>query len=59
MSEATAETTCWHGDLAEYTGNTEKMHGGLFYEIRLIEGHLKGQAKWTMREPKTPTGEEK
>lgn len=43
--------TYWHGDKAEYTGKSERMHGGLFYEVRLLEGHLKGQTKWTQRAP--------
>lgn len=42
----------WKGDKAEYTGKTDCISGGLFYEIRLVEGHLKGQTKWTQREPK-------
>lgn len=41
----------WKGDLAEYTGNKEFLHGAWFYEIVILEGHLKGQTKWTLREP--------
>lgn len=44
-------TLYWKGDLAEYTGKTEMIHGGLFYEIKLIEGHLKDELKWTQRAP--------
>ena len=44
--------TCYFkGDLAKYTGNTFTIHGGLFYEIELLEGHLKGQTKVTQRAP--------
>jgi len=45
------QTCYFKGDLAKYTGKTETIHGGLFYEIELLEGHLKGQTKWTQREP--------
>lgn len=44
-------TTYWKGDLARYTGKTMMLHGGLFYEIELLEGHLKGQFKVTQRAP--------
>lgn len=43
------KTTYFNGDLARYTGKTETIHGGLFYEIELLEGHLKGQLKVTQR----------
>lgn len=44
--------TCYFkGDKAKYTGNTEIIHGGLFYEIELLEGHMKGQFKVTQRAP--------
>jgi hypothetical protein len=44
--------TCYFkGDLAKYTGNTMKLHGGLFYEIELLEGHMKGELKVTQRAP--------
>lgn len=41
--------TYWKGDLAYYTGKKEYIHGGLFYEVKLLEGHLKGQSKWTQK----------
>lgn len=44
-------TIYWNGDLAKYTGKTMTIHGGLFYEIELLEGHLKGQTKVTQRAP--------
>jgi hypothetical protein len=45
------KTLYWHGDLARYTGKTEMLHGGLFYEIEMLEGHLKGEFKLTQRAP--------
>jgi hypothetical protein len=44
--------TAWKGDRALYTGKTQVMSGGLFYEIEMIEGHLTGAHRWTQREPK-------
>jgi len=35
----------FHGDLARFTGHTLKIHGGLFDEIEILEGHLKGQIR--------------
>ncbi|MCY1165287.1 hypothetical protein D9M73_51900 [compost metagenome] len=52
MSLSNPETNYFNGDLARYTGNTKTIHGGLFYEIELLEGHLKGQLKVTQRAPK-------
>ena len=46
-----SKKTYWHGDLAEYTGKTIRMHGGIFYEIRMLEGHLIGQTKYTQKVP--------
>lgn len=46
------KTTHIHGDLARYTGKTQIIHGGLFYEVEIMEGHLKGQFKVTQRAPK-------
>ena len=37
--------TFFYGDIAEFTGRTEDLHGRLFYEIVLLEGHEKGQSK--------------
>lgn len=44
-------TTYFYGDLAEYTGKSEKLYGGLFYEIRILEGHKQGDLKFTQRAP--------
>ena len=46
------KTTYFKGDEAEYTGKVETLYGGLFYEIELLEGHLKGHLKLTDRESK-------
>jgi len=40
-----------YGDKARYTGKSEVIYGGLFYEIEWLEGHRKGQLSWTAREP--------
>ena len=45
------QTTYWNGDMARYTGKTMTLHGGLFYEIEMLEGHLKGHTKVTQRAP--------
>jgi len=37
--------TYFKGDLAVYTGKSEIIYGGLFYEVLMCEGHLKGQIK--------------
>ena len=51
LSRNARPETRWHGDRAEYTGKTQEMHGGLFHEIQMMEGHLKGQSKWTQQAP--------
>ena len=38
--------TYFKGDLAEYTGKTQYAYGGLYYEVRLLEGHQAGQLKY-------------
>lgn len=43
--------TYWKGDKAEYTGQTEELYGGVFYEIRMLEGHQVGQLKLTASAP--------
>ena len=44
-------TTYWHGNMAEYTGKTVLLHGAVFYEIKLTEGHMTGQIKVTQKAP--------
>lgn len=46
------ETLYNQGDLAEYTGKSQLLCGAVFYEIRMLEGHLEGQLKVTVRVPK-------
>jgi hypothetical protein len=41
-----------NGDAARHTGRTENMHGGHFHEIEMLEGHQKGEMKWTAHPPK-------
>ena len=45
-------TTYFYGDKAVYTGKTMIIHGGLFYEIKVVEGHRKGELKVTQNGPK-------
>ena len=33
----------FHGDEGDFTGNISSLYGGTFYEIRLTEGHRKGE----------------
>ncbi len=40
-----AETTYFKGDLAEYTGKKETLHGAEWEEVRLLDGHLKGELR--------------
>ena len=47
-----AATIYFHGNAAVYTGKSETLYRQTCYEIRLTEGHLKGQTKWTYRTPK-------
>ena len=39
------QKTYFQGDRAEYTGRKEKLYGGLFSEIRLLEGPNKGKIR--------------
>jgi hypothetical protein len=42
----------FNGNGAVYTGKTQVLYGGLFYEAIMIEGHEKGKKKLTQRAPK-------
>jgi len=44
-------STYFKGDLAYYTGKTARLHGGLFYEVIMAEGHMKGQIKHIVTPP--------
>jgi hypothetical protein len=35
----------FHGDKGIYTGKVLHIYGGIFYEIKLVEGHEKGKLK--------------
>ena len=39
------------GNEAEYTGETMELHGGLFYEVRMLEGADAGKVKVTQIAP--------
>jgi hypothetical protein len=41
-----------NGDYAVYTGKVISLHGGTFYEVRMVEGRFAGQTKVTARAPK-------
>jgi len=47
-------TTYFKGDLAKYTGKVFKKYGGTFYEVEILEGHLKGAKKVVTKAPKAP-----
>ena len=53
VPEAKPEPPFTHinGDRAEYTGNTETIHGGLFYEVKYTEGRKAGTTAVTRRSP--------
>lgn len=49
---AATKTTYFKGDKAEYTGKTQWVSGVVFYEVVLIEGHLKGKTKLVVNAPR-------
>ncbi len=48
---STKATTYFHGDAAEYTGKSDVYYGETFYEIRMTEGHRKGELLSTPAAP--------
>ncbi|NDC49437.1 MAG: hypothetical protein EBZ61_10245, partial [Micrococcales bacterium] len=42
----------WKGDRAEYTGKSEVIYGGLFYEYKLLTGWQEGKKIWSLSKPK-------
>ena len=52
MTTATGVLTVWKGDRACYTGHSEDIYGAVFYEVLLLEGASKGQARMTQRDPR-------
>ena len=49
--ESKPAETYINGDRAEYTGNTQEIHGGKFYEVKFMEGAKQGQTGVTQRAP--------
>ncbi len=45
----------WKGKEVEYTGESDFYHGQEFYEIRILEGHEKGQLKHSHIPPAAPS----
>jgi hypothetical protein len=41
-----------NGDLAEYNGKSQLLHGAMCYEVVMIEGHLAGQIRHTYNAPR-------
>jgi len=39
--------TYLQGDRAEWTGASAVLHGEVFYEVRMMEGHREGERLWT------------
>jgi len=50
-------TTYFKGDLCEYTGETGIFSGGLFYEVKFLEGHRKDHYEW-IKKSKVKASEE-
>lgn len=46
------KTTYRNGDKIRYTGKSETLYGGLFYEYEILDGHKKGQKGLTQQAPK-------
>ena len=44
-------TTYFKGNKVEYTGIAAVLYGALFYEVRVLEGHEKGQLKHIVKPP--------
>jgi hypothetical protein len=47
LAKPAGTTTFIRGDAARHTGRSEMMHGGMFHEVEMLEGHMKGEKKWT------------
>ena len=45
------KTTYKNGDKAVYTGKSEIVYGKRLFEIKMVEGHLKGEIKSTYKCP--------
>ena len=55
-NENTAPIAYVFGDRAVYTGKVVEAYGGTFYEVKMLEGHLKGQLK-VVKQPPMPKAE--
>jgi diguanylate cyclase (GGDEF)-like protein len=42
-----------NGDRAVYTGKTQQLHGGTFYEVEMMEGRDKGKTRVTQKTPES------
>lgn len=51
QGEAEVAATYVNGDRAEYTGETQTIAGGLFYQVRYTEGTKNGETAVTQRAP--------
>ena len=51
-SKTMAARTYVNGDAATYTGDSMVTGGLVFFEVKIIEGHRKGDTAWTP----TPSG---
>lgn len=51
VAQTAPDFTYINGDRAEYTGKTEVLHGGLFYEVKFTEGTKEGKTGVTQRAP--------
>ena len=54
LEEAKKRTFYFGGDKVQYTGKTEKIYGGKFYEFVYLEGRKKGQKGYTPHAPTDP-----
>ena len=45
------QTTWFKGDECEYTGREFDLYGGHFYEVKMLEGHTKGELRLISRAP--------
>lgn len=43
--------TYWNGYKVRYTGKTQTLHGGLFYELEILDGNRQGEYVWSMISP--------
>ena len=56
-AEATGPTTYIKGDQVQYTGTTQQLHGGTFYDFKYLDGTKAGQMGVTSEPPKPTVAE--